>query len=169
MFGPENSRLQVNAVARVAVKPIARAQNSTSLRQDSQIPSFPLATVGPFVAASPLRRSKLLAKASVFIRLRSLLSVQKLQHPYFHPLSHSLKKEQNATPVFPITPALFVRSWSNAHYSTLLFSSACALFRKTTGGRGTAAKENFSARSHLRPAVRHEFDVGPIMDCSRLS
>ena len=150
MFAAQNCWPQPDGVARISANLAAPAPISTRLRQESQIPP------------------SLLAVASVFSSLRTLLPAQKLQLPYFHSLPRSLKNRQNITPAFPITPALFVRSCARAHHSTLLFSCACALFHKTTGDRGTPAKENFSAGCHLHPAIRHEFDVGPIMDSSRL-
>jgi hypothetical protein len=41
------------------------------------------------------------------------------------------------TLAFPFTSGLFVRSCARVKHSTPLLSSACALFRGTTGGQGT--------------------------------
>src|SRR5450759_2518302 len=66
----------------------------------------------------------------VFSKLRTLLPAQNIQPPYFQQLAHSLKYAEDITPVFPSASALFVRSFAQVQYSTLLFSIACALFRK---------------------------------------
>ena len=63
--------------------------------------------------------TSLLAVASVFSKLRTLLPAKKLQHPYFHSLPRSL-----------------FRSFAQEQESTPVFSSACALFCKTAGDRG---------------------------------
>jgi hypothetical protein len=68
----------------------------------------------------------------VFNRVRTLLSA-----PYFQSLPHSLKHGQNISPVFPAPSAFFPCSFASVQVSTPLFSSACALFCKNTGGRGT--------------------------------
>src|SRR6202044_457929 len=88
----------------------ASARISSNLRQESQMPPF------------PLRRTASLAKASVFSSLRALLPAQRSQHSYFHSLPHSLKNAQDITPAFSITPALFLRSCARVQYSTPLFS-----------------------------------------------
>jgi hypothetical protein len=167
MFAAKDRRRQDVAGARIPVNPSVRV--SSAPRQGSQTPPFPLRRNQLFVKASPPRRSEPLAKAGVFSRLRTLLPALKFQHPYFHALAHSLENERNITPAFPITPGLFVRSYATVQLSSPAFSSACALFCKTTGDRGTAAKNDFSTRRRLHPAVRHDFDVGPIMYSSRLS
>lgn len=69
----------------------------------------------------------------VFNRLRTLLPAQKLQHPYFHSVPHSLKLTANITPAFPATSPLFIRSLAQERKSTPLFSCACALFREKWG------------------------------------
>src|ERR1700685_23113 len=93
----------------------APARISSNLRQESQMPPF------------PLRRSKPVAKASVCSGLQTLLPAQKVQHLYFHSLPHSLQHEQNVTPAFPAHSALFLRSLARVQVSTLLFSCAHAL------------------------------------------
>jgi hypothetical protein len=92
----------------------------------------------PVTVAAPARINRNLCQESqmspfFFSRLRALLPAQNFQHPYFQSFPHSLQYGQNITPVFPITPALFVRSCACVKVSTLLFSFACALFGKTTG------------------------------------
>ena len=69
----------------------------------------------------------------VFSRLRTLLSAQKFQSPYFHSLPHSLQQERNLTPAFPIASALFLRSCAQERKSTPLFSCACARFCRYVG------------------------------------
>ena len=55
-----------------------------------------------------------------------------LQLIYLQSFPHSLTPAEFVTPYFPIVSALFVRSCAMAQLSTPLFSSACALFWKTT-------------------------------------
>src|SRR5271154_2867323 len=111
MFAAKDCRQQNDAVARVSVNLTAPARITSSLRQESQTPPF------------------------VFSKLRTLLLAQKFQRPYFHSLPHSLKNERNITPAFTIAPALFLRSCASEPRTTPVFSSACALFHKTTGDR----------------------------------
>src|SRR5579862_4553294 len=66
-------------------------------------------------------------------RSRTLLPAQNFQRPYFHPLPDSLPQEQNITPVFPITPALSLRSFAQERKSTPLVSCACARFCRWVG------------------------------------
>jgi hypothetical protein len=66
-------------------------------------------------------------------RSRTLLPAQNFQRPYFHPLPDSLQQEQNITPVFPITPALSLRSFAQERKSTPLVSCACARFCRWVG------------------------------------
>jgi hypothetical protein len=168
MFAIKDCPTQDDAPDRISVNLSAPAGTRTNPRQQSKTPPSPLRRSEPFAKVSPPRRSQPLAKAGVFNKLRTLLLAQKFQRAYFHPLPHSLKKALNVTPVFPITPTLSLRSCASEPKLTPLLSCACALFRKTTGDRGTGAKDNFSAGRRLHPAIRHEFDVGPIMDSSRL-
>ena len=99
----------------------APAATSRNLRQESQMRPF------------------------VFNGLRTLFSAQKLHHPYFQSLPHSLLQEQNITTVFSVASALLLRSFARVQYSTSLFSNACALFWKSTGGGGTPNFRSFNS------------------------
>jgi len=132
MFAAKDRPQQDPAVSSRVPTIVAPAQISSDLRQKSQMPLCPLAVVSPLAAARSLRRSEPPAKARVFSRLRTLFPAAKVQHPCFHPLPHSCHRGRNVTPVFPITPALFARSWASGQVSTPLLSCACALFVKTT-------------------------------------
>jgi hypothetical protein len=102
--------------------------------QDAAVSSRP----GTLAAAARFRnsfRQESQKRPSVFSELCTLLTTQKYQRPYFHSLAHSLQQEQILTPVFPITPALFLRSCAQERKSTPLFSCACARFCRYGGGR----------------------------------
>jgi hypothetical protein len=121
------------AASRRPISLIAPARISSNLRQELQMPPLRLPQSTLVAKASPPRRSKPFAKASVSSRLRTLLPPQKFQRPYFHSLPHSLQHAQNITPVFPARSALFLRSCAQERKSTPLFSCACARFRRYAG------------------------------------
>ena len=70
----------------------------------------------------------LLAVASAFSSLRTLFSAPKLQPSPFHAFRDSWTHRKNITIAFPVTSALFVRSFARERKSTPLLSWACALF-----------------------------------------
>ena len=101
------------------------------LPQDAVVSSRPVTIATPArISTNPSQESQ--TRPFIFNRLRTLLRAQKLQIPHFHSLPHSLQQEQSVTRAFPITPALFVRSWGSVQVSTPLLSCACALFVKNT-------------------------------------
>jgi hypothetical protein len=104
-----------------------------NLRQESRIRPFMIAVAGRFAVASLLRRSEPLAKTSVFNKLRTLLPAQKLQPAYFQSPTQSLTHTKNITAAFPVTSALFIRSFAQERKSTPLFSSAYARFCRKWG------------------------------------
>ena len=163
MFAAKDRALREAALSCRPVALAAPTRISTDFRQESQTPPLPLVIASPLLVASLRAVASPVAEAGVFSNLRTLLPAQNFQRLCFHSLPHSLNNAQNITPVFPIAPALFARSCARVQYSTLLFSCACALFGKTTGGRGYLRNENLPARPLPRSAVRHDFDVGPIM------
>jgi hypothetical protein len=145
MFAAKDRPPQGTTVSSGPAGLAAPARVNNNLPRESQMPPF------------PLHRSKPLAKASVFNRLRTLLAARKLQHLYFHASPHSLKNGQNITPAFPITPALSPRSCAQEKESTPLFSCAHALFGKTTGGRGEGRKSQVG-RKPAPLYLNHEED-----------
>src|SRR5580658_7391004 len=100
--------------------------------QDAAVSSRPSTLVAPAGISSKFRQASENC-LFVFSVLRTLLSVPKLQAPYFHSLPHSLKLAQNVTPIFPVTSTLFVRSFAQERKLTPLFSCIPALFREKVG------------------------------------
>jgi hypothetical protein len=70
---------------------------------------------------------------SVFSNLRTLFPAQNLQPSPFQSLPHSFVHHENTTLPFPVTSALFLRSFAQERKLTRLFSCACALFCEKWG------------------------------------
>jgi hypothetical protein len=69
----------------------------------------------------------------VFSELRTLSFPRKPQPAFSQQVPHSLPHSANLTAAFPITSALFVRSWAQERKLTPLLSIACARFRRNGG------------------------------------
>jgi hypothetical protein len=80
-----------------------------------------------------------------FSELLTLLPAREFQAIHLQSLAHSLQYDQKISPVFPAPSALFLRSVASVQVSTALFSHACALFCKNTGGRGTLHFRSFNS------------------------
>ncbi len=97
----------------------------------------------------------------VFSNLRARFFAQKPQPPHNHSLAHYSLSANNITALFPATSALLRRPRAPERKSTPVFSIACTLFCKNTGGiprtAGTepepspvAAPGGFSGSANLR-------------------
>src|SRR5579862_8325642 len=69
----------------------------------------------------------------IFSSLRTLFPTPNPQTSHLHPLADSFKYSKDVTPAFPVTSALFPRSFAQERKSTPLLSSACARFCRYVG------------------------------------
>ncbi len=123
------------------------------------------AAYSPLPPSAPVKKPPLLATSvrktaempPLFSAACALLcrQWQNLQHPYSQPLPHSLKNEQNITPMFPVISPLLVRSCAQERKLTTLFSCIPALFGRTTGeGVGVRTKSNGAAELAEKIVIR---------------
>lgn len=139
MFAAKDRPLPDAAVSSRPVTFAAPARIGSQLRQDSQTPPF------------------------VFNGMYTLLPARELQHPCFQPFLHSLRREQNVTPVFSISPRLFLRSSTPELKLTTLFPCACALFCRYVG----VARPAVMLRSGAVPLLNRSLPPATFDNCNR--
>ena len=128
-------------------------------------PDDAAASCRPVTVALPSRinrNPRQYAEKRLFVSsgLRTLLSAQKFQPPYFQRLPHSLKVARSRTQAFPIASALFVRSFAQERKSTPLVSSTCALFCGNVGvGRTVICYVLRRSRTSCSPITSHAKEV----------
>jgi len=92
----------------------------------------------------------------VFSSLRVLFPAQRLQPTPNHSVARSSLRRKSLTLIFPMSSTLREHSSAPERNSTPLFSSACALFRKTHRGtpeiRPTVGQSTFRAIPSVRPS-----------------
>jgi hypothetical protein len=122
------------------------ACNSRADRDENRVPS-PSTRRALFVRSFTQERK--LTPLPSMKRVSSRLKYVR-QPIYLQLVADSLKQLKIVTPTFPTLSTLFARSFTKERKSTPLLSSACALFVKTTRGRGIPSKPNPCSANKFR-------------------